>query len=85
MTKLSRLDLAEMDEGIKPLIILLNKKGIDTKFCCAGHPKAGIEQQPLEIQEAYLCVKNQLGKAKVPHYDIDGYIWFKRKKDRDFI
>lgn len=74
-----------MDKCMKPLIKLLNKKGYDTKFCCSGHPMAEIHQQPDTSQEIYLCVKYQLNKEIVMPYNVIGYFWFKREKDRDVI
>jgi hypothetical protein len=84
MTYISSEDLFEMDECMKELIILLNKNGYATKYCCSGHPYQPIWKYTLINQETYFNFLHQFNFKDHPK-SSNGYIWFKRKKDRDFV
>jgi hypothetical protein len=86
MTKISQENLFEIDECMKELIILLNKKGLETTCCCSGHEK-GQEFHTISSQENFLNHKYQYGMTSKQFFNrkMNGLIIFKRKKDRDFV
>lgn len=90
MTKIPGDEWFFMDDCMKPLIKLLNQRGYDTKFCCSGHPTQAVWKYPVSSQESHLNFKYQFGKffagfRLLLPWGGNGYILFKRKKDRDLI
>lgn len=55
-------NIIELDERIADTIILLNKKGYETKFCCAGH-------NDKSIHEVY--IKEEKNCDFLLKYDVD--------------
>lgn len=41
----------EIDDEIAPIIVLLNKKGYHTKYCCAGHEENKVPQLYIMFQK----------------------------------
>lgn len=43
-------DCFEVDDAIAEIIVVLNRKGYRTAFCCSGHPDAGHDPEVAYIQ-----------------------------------
>jgi hypothetical protein len=60
-------NLVEIDENFIEAIILLNKKGYYTMFCCAGHPN------PKDVHSAYIMFED----GSILPYLPKGYLYDK--------